>query len=118
RGSTPQLVEYGLFFGKTALLLFCVTLLPGIIQRLRLYPALLMPLSSIIVMFRRHIGILTFLLISVHLAFVSVLPRFIFQGRLLPATLPQFFELMGITAWLLLFPVWLTSNDTSMQMLG
>ncbi|RJR15070.1 hypothetical protein C4579_03315 [Candidatus Microgenomates bacterium] len=92
-------------FGEVGLILYCATLIPGIFRRFRIRH----PLIQIIMLFRRYIGITVFLCISVHYWFqrgVLVLQ----SGRL------EFFaqfELFGYFAYLLLFSLFVTSNDWS-----
>lgn len=118
RGMSWIFVKYGSLLGQIALVLFMIALLPGIMQRLRLFPKVTMPLASIIIIFRRHIGILMFLTAWAHMTFTTTLPRYLFTGTFLPSTLPMLFEMMGTLAFMVLFPVWVTSNDFSKRLLG
>lgn len=118
KGMSWIFVEYGSLLGQIALVLFMIALLPGIMQRLRVLPKITMPLASIIIIFRRHIGILMFLTAWAHMTFTTTLPRYLFTGSFLPATLPMLFEMMGTLAFMVLFPVWITSNDFSKRLLG
>lgn len=117
-GSSWLLGKYGTTLGKAALILFMITLIPGILQRLRWYPQLTMPIAAIITLFRRHIGITMFLTAWLHMAFTMTLPFYIFTGSFFPPAGPRLFEMAGFIGWILLLPVWLTSNDTSMRFLG
>ena len=99
-------------------------------------PGLTLPISTLITPFRRHIGILMFITAFVHMSFSSNLPYLAGQlAQLQPvqaltisqkltylmSVFPpryQLYEIMGLIAWLLLMPVWLISNDKSMQAMG
>jgi DMSO/TMAO reductase YedYZ heme-binding membrane subunit len=115
---SQTLLDIGGTLGTIAVILFLTTLLPGIFQRLRWLPQITLPLATIIVPYRRHIGILMFLTAWVHMLFASTLQTYILTGSIFPPAGPRLFEVFGTLAWLLLFPVWLTSNDTSMRFLG
>lgn len=112
--------ELGHTLGEAAVILYVITLTPGIITRLQWFPTLTQPISSIILPFRRHVGILMFLTAFVHLSFVMVFPYLAQYNFQLPSALPSFmlFEWMGLLAWCCLFPMWLTSNDYSQKKLG
>jgi DMSO/TMAO reductase YedYZ heme-binding membrane subunit len=110
--------QLGSWLAITAVILFSFTLLPGILQRLRWLPQLTIPVSTIITPFRRHIGILMFLTAWMHMALSGYLQTYILTGSPIPPAGPRLFEFFGFLGWLLLLPVWLTSNDTSMRFLG
>jgi sulfoxide reductase heme-binding subunit YedZ len=108
--------------GTASLLLFSLTLLPGIIMRLKLVPKLTLPIATLITPFRRHIGILMFITAFVHMSFSSTLPYIALQlistGKVVLPPPFRLFEQIGLIGWMLLLPVWLTSNDFSMKKLG
>lgn len=109
------LINFSAPLGTLSLLLFCLTLVPGMITRLRWLPAITLPVAALITPFRRHLGILMFLVAFVHFFVATSLPSLavgIFPPRLRP------FEAIGMIAWISLLPVWLTSNDFSMKRLG
>lgn len=112
------LSDIGARVGQIAVFLFCLTLLPGIIRRLGLATPLLQPIVSLLTLFRRHIGITMFLTAFVHQIFNSTVQNLLFFHSLLPPNGFPTFVLLGLIAWLLLVPVWLTSNDTSQRFLG
>ena len=69
-------------------------------------------------LYRRHLGISMFLLAFIHQSLSRVLPiivRFGIGPELMNAA-P--YELMGTLTLALLFPLWITSNDVSMKILG
>ncbi len=123
---SPQQVfvvlNIGRKLGTTALLLFCLTLLPGILKRLKIVPLVTLPIATLITPFRRHLGILMFTTAFVHMSFSSTLPYIAIQlvstGTVVFPTPFRLFEQVALIAWLLLLPVWLTSNDLSMKKLG
>lgn len=94
-------------FGQAALLLLGLVVLPGILGRFRLE----IKVTRVITLFRRQLGILVFLLAFCH----SILIRFLPTMKIFPL-LP--FEIMGLVALLLLFVLFLTSNNLSMKYLG
>lgn len=113
------LFEYGGLLGEAALILYCVTLIPGIITRLQWFPTLTRPIGSIIMLFRRHFGILMFITAFWHMTFTTYIPYYAMYN-FNPPGLPTLstYQMMGMIAWLLLFPLWLTSNDFSQKKLG
>ncbi len=96
--------------GKYALVFYFATLIPGIFRRFKITH----PLLTILTTFRRQIGVLTYLLAFAH--------YFLMRGALQLKTgvmfSPKVFEVMGLTALLLLTPLFITSNDLSLKKLG
>lgn len=117
RGSSWLLSQIGPTLGTFAMILFAVTLIPGILQRSRLFPKVFAPISSSIILLRRHLGILMFLAAWIHMAFTTTIPSYLSTGSPIPAGL-RAFEFAGFVGWIVLLPVWLTSNDVSMRFLG
>jgi DMSO/TMAO reductase YedYZ heme-binding membrane subunit len=105
-----KLYEVGTKFGIISLWLFLLTLLPGILTRLRTLTYLVPPLT----LFRRHFGITMFLTAFIHFGFTTSLP--IIANDVTPE-LP-IAPLFGMAAFWLLFPLWLTSNDFSQNRMG
>jgi sulfoxide reductase heme-binding subunit YedZ len=68
-------------------------------------------------LFRRHLGIFMFLAAITHLILVSTIPKLFTYSAITLDIFPQR-EIFGIVAMLLLFPLWLTSNDYSVVHLG
>lgn len=116
------LLELGGKLGTVSLILFSLTLVPGIIMRLKLVPQITLPIATLITPFRRHLGILMFITAFVHMSFSSTLPYIAIQlistGTVVFPPPLRLFEQIALIAWLLLLPVWLTSNDYSMKKLG
>lgn len=112
------LMGIGQFFGSMALLLYSLTLIPGILKRLQLWQEYTLPVAQILTLFRRHMGILMFLMLFVHLLFMFVLPL-AERGELnLLGDQIRNGQLWGFLALFMLLPLWITSNDTSVQLLG
>lgn len=106
----PFMRIWGRRFGYLALIMYWFTLLPGIMQRLQVWP-----LPAMLVMtFRRTLGALMFLFAVLHMQFSLVVP-FVITQREFSWTNPRIF---GTIAIVLLFPLWLTSNDTSQRFMG
>ncbi len=103
--------DVGLLSGKLATFLFIIVTLPGILGRFGIRH----PLITIGIMFRRYTGIGVFLLGFVHGMTVYSLPMLAAKQLVLP---PPLFITFGLTALVLLFPLFLTSNTQSVQMLG
>jgi len=73
------------------------------------------PLLAVLIMpFRRHLGVLMFLCVFIHFSLTTQLPVLV-SGVIPPLNAPKLF---GFGAMLLLFPLWLTSNDTSQRFSG
>jgi len=115
-------LELGGKLGTFSMILFVVTLLPGIIMRLKVIPKITLPIATLITPFRRHLGILMFITAFVHMSFSSTLPYIALQlistGKVVLPPPFRLFEQIGLIGWMLLLPVWLTSNDFSMKKLG
>src|SRR3989344_5117925 len=100
-------VTIGLKAGDLAVLTYCVTLIPGIARRFSVKHKLL----SLLMIFRRYFGISMFLFVAIHFFMIRG-AGFIRNGFSAQFAL---FELAGITAGLLLIPLFITSNDMSVQ---
>lgn len=96
----------GVTFGKCAVLVFVVTLIPGIATRFGMKHRVF----SLIRIFRRYIGILVYLLVLSHSWLVSIFPRLLTWPN---SGTFMLFELFGIAASILLFSLFITSNDWS-----
>lgn len=98
--------------GQVALYLFLSTLIPGILKRFKVLPLF----SASIILFRRHLGILMYSLALFHSMYLSTIPMLMTQGFNIKSLSTH--EVYGSLAVLILFPVWLTSNDYSQKKLG
>ena len=66
--------QLGKLLGVLSLVLFCVTLLPGIFTRLQVWKTVTSPVATLIAPFRRNLGILMFISAFVHMSLSSTLP--------------------------------------------
>ena len=97
------------WFGRAALLALLVVITPGILGRFNIQARV----TRIITLYRRRLGILVFLLAFTHFHLVS-LPKL---AGVEPNILPTF-QVMGLTALVILFVLFLTSNNFSQRKLG
>lgn len=100
----------GVWSGRIAITLYCITLIPGIAKRFGLQHKLF----SLIRIFRRYIGISTFLFAFTHASFVRLI-LFLPQTLFLRGPL---FQTFGLLTLFFLFLMFLTSNDVSVNKLG
>lgn len=101
-------------FATLAMMLFSLTLLPGIFQRFKVFPLV----SASITLFRRETGILMFIVAMVHSFYITTIPvimEIISSSKLSSFSLT---EILGSISLMILLPVWLTSNDFSQKRLG
>lgn len=128
--------QVGKLLGLLSLILFCITLLPGIFTRLKIWTEVTLLIATIITPLRRNLGILMFITAFVHMSLSLSLPFVALQlvstpsllsltpGQKLTAILSAFppplrlFEQVAVIGWILLLPVWLTSNDLAQKKLG
>lgn len=96
--------------GRAALILFVITLLPGIFKRFGIRNRIL----GLIMIFRRQFGITMFLLAAFHATIVSLLPKLL-KG---PPISFLIFEIFGVLSISLLFFLFITSNDLSQLKMG
>ena len=99
----------GVDFGRVALVLYIITLLPGIGQRFGLRHKLL----SILRIFRRYLGISMYLLVLAHFLLVKVVIT-LAAKQLVTSRL---FEVFGFIALIMLLLLFITSNDFSLTVL-
>ena len=101
----------GVFFGRTALTLLGIVVLPGILGRF----AIEIKITRIITLFRRQLGILVFVLAFSHYQLVRGISIYTGQIPLMPRPV---FEVLGTSALFLVFFMFLTSNNFSQKKLG
>lgn len=101
----------GVHAGKTALIFYILTTIPGITRRFGAKHKLI----AAIMLFRRYLGISMFLFVLLHYWFLWGIDTFFHRIFQLP---PPLFEAMGTTAYFLTLPLFLTSNDFSVKKLG
>lgn len=93
--------------GDFSLIIYLLALFPGIGERLGIKNKIL----SILRIYRRHLGILMFILVLVHISFTKL---FFLQSK--NDLLPQgAFETMGIFTTLILCVLFVTSNNNSLR---
>ncbi|MCB9813674.1 MAG: ferric reductase-like transmembrane domain-containing protein [Pseudomonadales bacterium] len=106
------IAQRGNSLGTLALLLFLTTLLPGIFSRFKVFPLV----GASIVLFRRQIGILMFIVAMIHSFYVSTIPA-VMTGTFGPEFVTSR-EILGSLSLIILLPVWLTSNNISQKFFG
>lgn len=98
-------------FGKIAIVLYILTTIPGIFRRFgKFYKPV-----SVLMIFRRYIGIMTFLFVLLH---ASIVRFFLVAKGLVRAIPDEVFILFGSLAFTLLFSLFITSNDWSVRLMG
>lgn len=101
----------GKYLGRLAVLVYLATTIPGISRRFKIHN----PLVQLLMLYRRHIGIMSFLLIWSHGVINKFMPILFDYKSFFP--LPTF-SVFGISAGLALIPLFVTSNDYSVHRLG
>ncbi|GIW63107.1 MAG: hypothetical protein KatS3mg090_0933 [Patescibacteria group bacterium] len=109
----PLLYNIGVVYGRLAVIFYSITLLPGIIRRFQIKESVLYQTQTILMLFRRQIGILVFFTVLIHYMFLRGF-RVLSFG--LPSILPTF-EIVGFIAFQLMFLLFITSNDWSVSKL-
>lgn len=104
--------EAGIHAGQIAVVLFCFSILAGIMRRFGIRHASVAFLTSI----RRHLGISMFALAFLHYSSIRLFP-ILFGGVALNLE-PPLFELFGVLSFFLLSPLFFTSNDWSVRHFG
>ena len=98
-------------FGKIAIILYILTTIPGIFRRFgKFYKPV-----SVLMIFRRYIGIMTFMFVLLHLSIVRLFWIVKGQMSLIPG---EIFIWFGFFAFTILFFLFITSNDWSVRSLG
>ena len=112
-GDSSSILYYqlGLYFGRIAVLLFIIVLIPGMFKRFGITHKIL----ALLMIFRRYIGISMYLFALSHFGLVKVIPNLSSLQSLLKLSA---FELFGSAALLVLFFLFITSNDFSVARLG
>lgn len=103
--------QLALVAARTAIIVYILTTIPGITKRFGLSHRLI----QIIMLFRRYLGITVFLLVLIHFWFVRGIALFFQKVVILPRPL---FETFGMLSYMLLFFMFVTSNDFSVKRLG
>lgn len=97
--------------GQASLVLFIITILPGIARRFGIRN----DATAIIMLFRRQLGILTFLLGLTHYFFIFLAPTI--RSGVIP-TNPPLFQIMGVLSLYPMALLFLTSNDWAVRHMG
>jgi methionine sulfoxide reductase heme-binding subunit len=103
--------EIGAKAADIAVAILIATAIPGIFRRFHISHKLVM----LLMIFRRQLGIATFFFALVHVCFTTVFPEIRANAPLI-ATDPQ--NLAGWTTFILLIPLFVTSNNISIRALG
>jgi len=111
QGSFDFFYELGKKLAECAVIVFILTVIPGMARRFGISHKLI----AILMIFRRYLGILTFMLVLLHSSFVWFLPSLASGGFLVPG---NGFELWGFIAFVMLLLLFNTSNDLSIRLLG
>jgi methionine sulfoxide reductase heme-binding subunit len=101
-------------FGEYASYAFCLTLLPSIMQRINIRFPFSLYIQSVLILVRRHMGILMYMLALAHGLMMSIFPR-LASDTLLRMPIE---EILGLGALLLTTPLFVTANDYSVKLLG
>lgn len=110
--SLGLIYELGILAGKISILVFCLTITPGILRRFDMRG----PIPSVLMLFRRHLGITTFALGFYHYSSIILFPQ-IFAG--LPVQIPPpIFQFVGTLSLYTMAILFFTSNDWSVRTLG
>lgn len=104
--------QIALWSGKMSIVLFCFSILPGILRRFGIRNMFLASLMSI----RRQIGVTMFLLSLLHYVGLRLFPVILGGAPLMIP--PPTFEFIGVLALYSLFALYVTSNDASVKKLG
>ena len=104
--------DTGVAFGRAALVLLGIVVLPGILGRFGIE----IKITRIITLFRRQLGITVFLLAFVHYQLVRAL--LYYTGKLDFSSSRPLFENFGFYGLMFLFFLFLTSNNFSVKKLG
>lgn len=102
--------DVGVKAGELGLYVFFVTITAGILRRF----GILQPIQQLLMLFRRHLGIVTYLLGLMHWVLVRI--AFAAKQGVIPTLAP--FELASFFAIQIMFALFVTSNDWSVKHLG
>lgn len=106
--------KFGRLLANLSVIFFCLTVLPGILKRFQV-GGFLQNIQLILLIFRRQLGIAMYLFALYHYLFSRLFPTLKFHGNLFALST---FELVGMAAFLLTLPLFLTSNNWSQLKLG
>lgn len=101
-----------LWAGRLAMILFVIVLIPGILRRFSLN----FSLKSLIMLFRRQLGLLVYAFAFFHYANMGLFPVILGKVAIQPEVIP--YQVVGTFAFYLLTIMFFTSNDRSVKKLG
>lgn len=104
------LYNLGKKFGEAAMIFYLVGLYPGILKRIELLTSLRVAAA----LFKRHLGVTMFLFSFNHYMFTTLLTSLVLGG--IPTLSPH--AVFGFFALIVLFPLWLTSNNWAQMKMG
>lgn len=111
QGNARLFTANATLFGKIAIVLYILTTIPGIFRRFgKFYKPV-----SVLMIFRRYIGIMTFMFVLLHASIVRFF--WVVKGQM-KAIPDEVFILFGSLAFTLLFSLFITSNDWSVKKMG
>jgi DMSO/TMAO reductase YedYZ heme-binding membrane subunit len=103
----------GAFSGKFSIWVFWIIAIPGILQRLKAQNSL-QKIQLFLMKYRRYLGIIMFNFAFIHFMWLR---GFSYIEYGFPDIVPTY-QIFGTVALLLLFPLYLTSNNFSLKKLG
>jgi DMSO/TMAO reductase YedYZ heme-binding membrane subunit len=106
------LYDVALWCGRTALVLFCITITPGILKRF----GKTWNIRTILMLLRRQFGVLTFFIAFLHFSLLRLFP-YINGDYILRFPLLNF-ELFGLLSIFFMSLLFFTSNDYSVRSMG
>ncbi len=107
----PFFYSLAVAFGKSAVVIYILTLVPGIVRRFGLKHEIV----AIVMILRRYLGILMYILVFTHYWWVRGINIWFHKIFVIP---PPVFESVGFIALVLLTPIFLTSTDLAVAKLG
>ncbi|MCX7996653.1 MAG: ferric reductase-like transmembrane domain-containing protein [Patescibacteria group bacterium] len=104
-------LKSGRLVGQVSLVLFVIVILPSILRRfgVRWEPA------TVVMLFRRQLGVLMFVFALAHYLFVGLVPNILY-GKL-PESIPVY-QVLGMLAFMATLPLAVTSNDYFQRRMG
>jgi DMSO/TMAO reductase YedYZ heme-binding membrane subunit len=99
------------WMGRVGIVAYSLTTIPGIARRLRVQHKLI----ALLMIYRRDIGVSMYLFVTIHYFFLIGIATWFQKIFVVPTPL---FQTMGLTAYVLTFFLFATSNDFSVRRLG
>jgi len=108
----PMFSEIGSKFGEISIVLLLASMTPGILKRLGIFRQI----ESLLLIFRRQIGITAFFTAMLHSGFSSLIGLVSTGKSIVPSLFV--YNQTGFAAISIFFLLWVISNNFSMKMLG